>query len=285
VLVVGGFGAGALGLTSATLAQRAGARTTIYAAERFPAVRSARAAGLWTPDSRIAKAAEAGPQFGALWEQMARTSFKAYRAYLGLPGDPVQWIDRYLLFDDPVAERLRRGHPPDLGFGRYEHRIADLTPRARALPPASHPFPVPRVARTSQMMFNIADYAHQLTSDFLQAGGRMETMVFHEPSELAGLKEKVVIDCTGYGARSLWRDETVVPVRGQIAWLIPQPEVVYGLSYHDVSLLPRRDGIVVQRTGPGEAMGWNDANETPDRQESLDAIAEIAGLYARMGGA
>ena len=48
------IGCGALGLTSAILLQRAGAKVTIYAKERPPEVRSARATGSWTPDSRIA---------------------------------------------------------------------------------------------------------------------------------------------------------------------------------------------------------------------------------------
>jgi D-amino-acid oxidase len=47
------IGCGALGLTSAILLQRSGAKVTIYAKERPPEVRSARATGSWTPDSRI----------------------------------------------------------------------------------------------------------------------------------------------------------------------------------------------------------------------------------------
>ena len=46
-------GCGAIGLTSALLLQRAGARVTIYAKELPPDVRSSLATGLWTPDSRI----------------------------------------------------------------------------------------------------------------------------------------------------------------------------------------------------------------------------------------
>src|SRR5882757_7062331 len=65
------IGCGALGLTSAIVAQRAGMRVTIYAKERFPEVRSARATGGWTPDSRIALTAQAAPEFPELWERMA----------------------------------------------------------------------------------------------------------------------------------------------------------------------------------------------------------------------
>ena len=43
------IGCGAMGLTSAITAQRAGLRVTIYAKERPPFVRSSRATGVWSP--------------------------------------------------------------------------------------------------------------------------------------------------------------------------------------------------------------------------------------------
>ena len=107
---------------------------------------------------------------------------------------------------------------------------------------------------------------------------------FHTPAELAQLPQKVVIDCPGYGARALWRDERIVPVRGQIGWLIPQPEVKYGLYYRDVGMLSRRDGIVVQALDGGDMKGYNNADETADRAESERAVAAIAPLFARPGG-
>jgi glycine/D-amino acid oxidase-like deaminating enzyme len=135
------------------------------------------------------------------------------------------------------------------------------------------------------MMFNIADYGHTLMSDYLIAGGRIEKAEFHAPSELALLKEKVVIDCPGYGARALWNDQSITPVRGQIAWLIPQSEVRYGVYYHGVGVLARRDGIVVQSLEGGDMRGYGDASETPDRAEALSAVAVVAELYSRFGGA
>src|SRR6202040_41149 len=92
-------GCGALGLTSAILAQEAGAKVTIYAKDILPDTRSARATGTWTPDSRIALSSAASPEFAAQWEEMARISFHRYRRYLGLPGNPVEWFDRYTLSD------------------------------------------------------------------------------------------------------------------------------------------------------------------------------------------
>ena len=210
---------------------------------------------MWTPDSRIALTAAAGPAFAGLWEQMARTSFKTYRSYLGLPGDPVQWIDYYLLKDSDQAPKDRTQAPGQLDFADYRSLIRDLTPRPEMEAPGTTPFPTPVVERSSTMMFNIADYGHTLMSDFLAAGGKVERVEFHTPSDLARLKEKVVINCPGYGARALWRDETITPVRGQIGWLIPQTELTYGLYYRDVSIVPRRDGIVVQALEGGRHEG------------------------------
>src|SRR5271156_6802957 len=74
------IGCGALGLTSATLLLRAGAKVTIYAKERPPDVRSARATGSFTPDSRVALTNSVAPDFPALWEKMCRTSFHMYES-------------------------------------------------------------------------------------------------------------------------------------------------------------------------------------------------------------
>lgn len=276
------IGCGAIGLTSAIMAQRAGAQVTIYTRELLPRTRSARATGLWTPDSRIALTETAGPSFGILWEQMARASFKTYRNYLGLPGRPVEWIDNYELSDVPFEEVRERDEKLNtLGFADYSDRISDLTPRPQLLPYGATPFPVKYVQRSSMMMFNIPNYSHTLMSDFYAAGGKVEIREFHHPSQLNQLKEKVVINCPGYAARALWKDESLTPVRGQNGWLIPQPEVTYSFEYNDVSVVSRQDGILVQAIDGGDLKGYNDSNERAIRAESVKAVNIIEGLYSR----
>jgi len=277
------IGCGALGLTAALLAQRAGAQVTIYCKELLQHARSARATGSWTPDSRIALAGTAGPQFGDLWEQMARTSWKQWRSWLGLAGNPVCFSDRYTMSDVPFAQMAEESEKLNtMGFAEYGGRIVDLTGRSQVLPAGATPFPVPFVRRSSNLQFNIHDLAHQMLNDFRLAGGRVVMREFHEPREIAALPQKVVINCTGYGARALWKDETIVPVRGQIGWLIPQAEVNYGFFYRDVSVLSRTDGIVVQAIEGGDLKGYNDDREVIDRDESLRAVKVIEDLYARM---
>jgi glycine/D-amino acid oxidase-like deaminating enzyme len=276
------IGCGALGLTTATLLQQAGATVTIYARERMFEARSSRATGTWSPDSRIAAADAVSPSFADQWERMTRTSHRIFQTYLGLPGDPVEWTDRYTLFDAPGAWSSAPRPAESVSFLHLGRRVRDLQPRSVELPAGSHPFPVARVLRGASMQFNIAAYARLLATDFQLAGGRIETMTFNTPAELAGLRQKVVVNCTGYGARALWKDESIIPVRGQIAWLIPQAEVDYGLHYRDVSMLSRADGMVIQYVGSSEMWGYGDDREEIDRAEADAAVKTIADLYARI---
>ncbi len=276
------IGCGALGLTAAITAQRAGFKVTIYARERPPFVRSARATGSWTPDSRIALTSAASPNFAAEWESMARTSFAMYQSYLGMPGTPIEWTDRYDLSDRAPGEHSSTVRPPDAhDFAHYYDRIADLTPESQDIPAGAHPFPTRYVQRETSLTFNVAGYSRQLMNDFMIAGGTIETREFQTPKDLALLAQPVIINCTGYGARQLWSDESIVPVRGQIAWLIPQEGVHYGLSYKGVNVLARRDGIVVQPFR-SEEEGWNDANEQPDKAAAVAGVEVIQELYSRM---
>lgn len=279
-------GAGAIGLTTALVLQRAGARVTIYARERFPDVRSARATGTWSPSSRIAWASAAGPGFAAAWERMTRASFAYHQRYLGYAGAPVEFTDRYNLADlpqgtapapPPIPAAPAPARPDRFFSGGY--LVRDLSPRAEILPAGSHPFPVGLVKRVTDLQFNIAELAHQLETEFLLAGGRFEHADFRSPADFGRLKQKVVVNCTGYGARALFGDKAVVPVRGQIGWLIPQEGVNYGLYYRGIGVVGRRDGIVVQDYGEDDWFGYGDENEQPDRAAAEASVAQIARLF------
>lgn len=283
------IGCGALGLTAATLLQRAGAKVVIYASERLPQTRSARATGLWSPDSRIADADRIDAAFPDRWESMARASWAMHQTYLGQPADPVAFMDRYVISDasppapaqNTATPRLPR--PSQIRFAEYGDRLHDIVPRTRELSPDQNPFPGTSTRVAPNLQFNIAELGHRLMSDFIAEGGRIEQRTFNTPSDLALLKEPVIVNCTGYGARALFGDETLAPVRGQMAWLPPQPEVRYSLYYNRVGVISRPDGVGVQALGGGDMRGYGDASETEDRAEAQDAILRIAALYARAG--
>ncbi|MDP9015057.1 MAG: FAD-binding oxidoreductase [Pseudomonadota bacterium] len=275
------LGCGALGLTSALLLQRAGARATIYAKELPPNVRSSLATGLWTPDSRICFDEYATPSFKKTWQAMARDSFQTYQTLLGLPGNPVEFIDQYIVSD--TADTERRHDAPTDGrkkFAELQHElIGDLIPNGENYAPGSHPFNDRYMRRNTLMMFNLTAYARMLMSDFIANGGKIEVVEFRTRGDLATLRQRTLINATGYGARALFDDQSITPVRGQLTRLIPQPEVGYGLYYKGVSFVPRRDGLVFQAVGEDDNAGFNDATTIPDRAEANFAVNTIATLF------
>lgn len=276
------IGCGALGLTSALQLQRLGARVVIYARERPTLTRSMNATGSWTPDSRIADADRIGADFPALWAQMARESYATHQTYLGTDGDPVVFSDRYILSggDLPRTERPPIRSAPGVAPVRFASlgRLEGVTPRSFPLTAGATPFPVAEARLGSEMQFNVTELVHRLETEFLLHGGRFETRAFHAPSELAALPEKIVINCTGYGARALFGDAELTPVRGQITWLTPQAGVDYGLHFRGVMVLSRPDGIVVQDTRD-DMNGYGIEDETPDRAEAEATIGVVAPLF------
>jgi glycine/D-amino acid oxidase-like deaminating enzyme len=274
------IGCGALGLTSALLLQRAGVRVTIYAKELPPNVRSSLATGLWTPDSRICLEQNATPAFKELWEQMARASFETYQSFLGLSGSPVEFIDNYFVSDSEGSARRR----PAGGRPRFaelqRELIPDLITQSVDFAPGSHSMGRRYLERNSLMMFNLSAYTRMLLADFGANGGKIEITEFHTPDDFGKLREKTLINATGYGARALFNDESLTPVRGQLARAIPQPEVNYGIFYKGVSFVPRRDGLVFQVVGDDDYYGFNDDTTLADRAEADRAVRTIAELFA-----
>lgn len=274
-------GCGAIGLTTALVAQQAGLSVTIYAKERPPYVRSQFATGSWTPDSRICSSAHADA-FAERWEAMARYSFRRFQSLLGVAGDPIEWRDMYSLSDNPPGTPAPHGESIEPEYPDFEDTlIADLTPRAVDLSALDHPFPAPFVRRRPALLFNIAGYSRLLMEEFLAAGGRIETFTLSDRNDFAAIEERTVINCTGYGARALLGDDTIIPVRGQTCKLIPQPEVHYGFNYgsRKVSVYPRRDGLLVQAQADGD---FNNDKENLDPAESISAVERLAQIVHDM---
>ena len=271
------IGAGAIGLTTARTAQRAGYRVRIYAKDRPPRVHSGAATGLWTPDSRIVASDHASEAWMDRWEAMARASFKTHQSYLGLPSAPVAWHDGYVVSDDGFDSPLP-GHAGEPDYPDLHERIRDLRPEGHALRPDEHPFGAREVRRFTQLVFNIPAYQRLLLDDFARDGGELMQREFTAARELARLPERVIVNCLGDGARTLMADAGMTPVRGQTARLVPQPEVNYALIYrgHNCVALPRRDGLLVAAMGEHD---FGSADLQPDRAQSEAAVQRLASLF------
>ncbi len=273
------LGAGAVGLTTATALAETGTKVTIFARDLPMESRSARATGVWSPSSRIGFASAVDAGFPARWEALARRSYARHLTYVGREGRPVEFTPRFYISsamrDAPAVS------PPAGGddFLHLDRRLRGLTPSWGER--SSHPFPTDSGVRGGLVMtFNITEYTRQLTEDFLMMGGRIERAEIAPGDELAGLPGDVVVNCAGFDARVLAGDMSLVPVRGQIAWMPPQTDRLYGISHRNVTALSRRDGLLIQETGGNDYYGLGDMSETPSRDEFLAAREKIAPLFA-----
>jgi glycine/D-amino acid oxidase-like deaminating enzyme len=95
------------------------------------------------------------------------------------------------------------------------------------------------------MLIEPAIYLNALIRDFQLAGGRIVLREFHSPGELTALRENLIFNCTGLGARTLFGDTGLLPIKGQLVFLLPQPEVDYMTVGLGVYMFPRHDGILL----------------------------------------
>jgi glycine/D-amino acid oxidase-like deaminating enzyme len=224
------IGAGIMGLTTARLVQEAGLPVTIYTAALPPDTTSNIAGGQWSPFGHYRDSAVT-PEWRA---QFAAALDYSWRRFQIMVGDDygVRWLPTYT--DDSsfgTAGPLDRYHPD-----------------GKVLAPAEHPFPVERLARFDTMYVETGRFLRELAEDIQIAGGRIAVRKFNTPAELAGLPERLVFNCTGLGSHALFGDTELTPIRGQLAIILPQPEVRYAFTLRAGYMFPRADGILLGGT-------------------------------------
>ncbi len=226
------LGCGVMGLSTARLLQRRGATVTIYTKDLPPQTTSNIAGGQWSP-AGVADRDKRTPAWNAQFERAARFSHWFFQDMIG-GYYGVRWIENYVCQKKP--------------FEPSQSAIDDLYPESRALEPGQHPFPAPHVRQFTTMLVEPAPYLNAVMRDFLLAGGKIVTREFRDRAEVLALDEPAIVNCTGLGARALFGDEELTPVKGQLTVLLPQPEIDYIVIHEDLYMFPREDGILLGGT-------------------------------------
>ena len=226
------LGCGAVGLATARLLQRRGIAVTIYARDLPPETTSNIAGAHWSP-FMVADKSRRTPAFNDMLDRAARISNRAFQDLIG-DRYGVRWIENYLL----LAQR-----PNDAPGSRH-----DLTPGWKVLGPGEHPFASPYVTSFMSMLIEPPVYLNALIEDVQRAGGSIVVRDFADRAAILSLPETFVFNCTGLGSAALFGDTELIPVKGQLSVLVPQPEIGYVAMKDDLYMFPRRDGIVLGGT-------------------------------------
>ncbi|MEW5915404.1 MAG: FAD-dependent oxidoreductase [Gemmatimonadota bacterium] len=231
------IGCGAVGLATARLLQDRGFAVTIYARDLPPNTTSNIAGAQWMPTTVV----DNDRRTAAFDDQFIRASRFAFRHFqlLVQPKYGVSWRENYFLSQTP-----RR---PTTGERAL---VEDIIPLLD-LGPNEHPFSGLHAARMLTMHIEPSIYLTALLTDFRTFGGRIVVHNFPTAESLGQLSEPLIINCTGLGAATLFGDSEMLPIKGQLLVLVPQPEVDYitiGPGAGGLYMMPRQDGIVLGGT-------------------------------------
>jgi glycine/D-amino acid oxidase-like deaminating enzyme len=265
------LGSGIMGLCTGRLLQDAGWKVTIYTRDVYRHTTSNIAAGEWAPFSTHSSG-RVDAQFLAKLDWASRVS---HHAYTNLTGSKygIRWLETYEFHRGPVSERLDRSS--------YD----DLFAYQRVLSPGEHPFGDWYARSMVTMQIDPGTLLSQLTTDFQNAGGRMVVRNFANLAEVLALAEPVVFNCTGLGAAALFDDTDLVPAKGQLVFLPPDPGVDYmtfgggAAGPHGfLHMFPRSDVIVL-----GGVYKLGDESRTIDDGETERIVTEHQTLFDAFG--
>jgi D-amino-acid oxidase len=245
------IGCGVIGLSTARLLQQRGWEVAIYAKDVPPHTTSNLAAGQWSPASVFDKRS---PEFGLQFDRALRISHRMFQDHIG-DHYGVRWLENYVCQDRAFGTSAQ---------GAVSN-TADLYFESKVLTPKEHPFPRKFVRRFTTMMVEPQIYLHALLRDYQLAGGRVTSRDFPSPEAMATVPEPVVVNCTGLGAKTLFADEELTPVKGQLTVLLPQPEIDYIVLADDLYMMPRSDGILLGGTHERGEWGLDPNKEAMDR--------------------
>ncbi len=260
------LGAGAVGLATARLLQEHGVEVTIYAKDLPPATTSNIAGAQWFPFSVFARDS-ATPAFLDQFVEAARFSYRRYQLMVG-DYYGIRWLPNFMMEHEPFT---------DQGLISKRSPIADLLPELHDLARDEHPFPFPYVRRFDTMFIQPSQYLESMLREFRIAGGIVMVAEMHDLREVLALPHPVIVNCTGLGARALFNDQELTPIKGQLTVLLPQPEVEYATEPSGLYMFPRRDGILLG--GTHEMGNWD---MQPNREAEARIIATHAEVFRNM---
>ena len=251
------IGGGISGLSTAYTLVEKGYKVKVIARAFTPETTSDKAAAFWFPyhiqsDQRCVR-----------W---CKTSYDKYTALMAdtATGISMQRLLKVTKESGDKADMLWRSFMPE---GAYEALAEKELKKGFATGFAVH---VPLVEMHVFLPW-LMEHLHRKGVEFME----------HEVTDLAASsgKYKWVINCTGLGARELCQDNSIYPVRGQIAITVPHQGLpIFLYEEQPFYIVPRRDATIIG--GTYEENVWETTPE-PDTIQRL--YRQAVELYPQLG--
>lgn len=262
------LGSGVIGLSTALILQQAGAKVTIYARDFPPYTTSNVAGAMWHPVTLF----EREDVSQATLDMLDLASRIAFNRFVGYANDPrygVSWIRQFSLSENGMSTRYPYVGGDALYPGLRRNRKGG-------------PFGFAWHDAYYTLMIDPDIYLRALVNDFLIAGGEMEEWTFETQEDLAALPQTSVVNCMGLGSGEVFGDETIIPARGQLSFLLPQSNIDYGYAggwegSGVIYMFPRKTGILL-----GGSVDKGDWDLNPRQSEIERMVSGHAELASRL---
>ena len=189
------LGAGISGLSTALTLLKAGFEVEVMAHQISPDTTSDLAAALWFPYEVKPK------ELAAKWGQQ---SFKTYQSYLEDSKSGVRMV-RFRIYYDA---------PQDVSW------INDAIPDGHLMPIAKENLPKGYLFGYSVLVpfIDTSKFMPMLKNRILEMGGKIQKIekIKSQDHWLSLCSSPILVNCTGLGAKEIFKDEELYPIRGQI---------------------------------------------------------------------
>ena len=238
------LGCGIVGLTAARQLQRHGFQVVIYAEAVPPYTTSNMSLAAFTPTSGLFETRRRTPEWGAQFDRAVTISYRQLQLLAGREYG-ISWINTFTLTDQEPS--------PTIGPAGSPSGNASLQTGNVVLQPGQHPFPGRYALYRSALRIEPSIYLDTMVRDVRIHGATVVIRRFDSRSDLMALDEDLIVNCTGLGSGTLFGDDEIIPVKGQLTFLVPQPEIHYRFEGRApgggrIGVMPRSDGIALGHT-------------------------------------
>lgn len=254
------LGGGVVGLVTARALAIKGHPVTIYADKVGTETTSVIAGAIWLP---------VGIEFGETPEELAMRDRILHAAFAELKAlDPHKYAIETLDVYEPKGTQTEEGlFSPGL---IEEPELID-----------SFPFPCDALAerRFSTLYIHTPRFLRTLLSDLQSLGVTIKKHRFGSHTELGSLKERLIVNCTALGSKTLFGDDAIYPARGVLVHMKPQD---LGYCVHDgyKYMFPREDALVL-----GGCFQPDRDDDRPDEEMVREILDHHRGFFGRACGA
>ena len=253
------LGAGVVGLVTARALATKGHPVTIYAEKIGTETTSVIAGAIWLP---------VGIEFGETPDELAIRDRILHAAFAELKSlDPDRYAIETLDVYEPKGTQTEEGlFSPGL---IEEPELID-----------SFPFPCDALAerRFSTLYIHTPRFLRTLLDDLGSLGVTIKQHRFGSHTELGSLKERLIVNCTALGSKTLFGDDAIYPARGVLVHMKPQD---LGYCVHDgyKYMFPREDALVL-----GGCFQPDRDDDRPDEKMVREILDHHRGFFGRACG-